>query len=134
MTRLDSDVPLLTNHASRASLLSHMKKYSLLGTDQVPEEWKQDEDNVLSGGLELWDQHQSDHPKSLSNAETDVESTDGAESAVTSSAVRMFTYVTSESGHRAGASPLARVITATENCGSFAAASQGGRKSEILVP
>ena len=77
--------------------------------------------------MELWSQHQTDHPKNIADVETDVDSTDGVESAVNSSAVRMFTYVSSEKGHKSGGSPLARVITATENCGSFAAVQLGGQ-------
>ena len=36
LSRLDTDVPLISTHSDRSKLLTQMEKYSLLGPDQVP--------------------------------------------------------------------------------------------------
>ena len=128
LSRLNEDMPLITNHPNRSKLVAQMEKYSLLGPDKIPPGWVECKDGVCSGEVDLWTRHQSDHLKAIANAETDVESTEDAdaESTVNSSAVRMFAYVTSEKGHRTADSHLARIITTTENCGSFAALQVGG--------
>lgn len=126
LARMDDGLPLVTSHPDRASLLATMEKYSVLGPDVIPPAWSSCTTEVCSGDVELWERHLANYSDSVANAETDVDSGEDGESTVNSSAVRMFAYVTNERGHRTTDSHLARVITTTENCGSFASLKVSG--------